>query len=205
MLITWPRETDQSVGELIDLWRLSRSTSLVCAEGPIASCELCEHPEIRYQFKITNRHNGNELLVGSECINKFGIAATDDLGRVLSADASRRKVNRDRRFLITEARSRRQIATLIALAREEVEFQIDSSISYVQDRGAFTPNQLAFLFWRLHERGVVFKLRDFKVIMRRDREKAQLHQMPHFKLKHLWPALSSSQRAWVASHTNFRP
>ena len=52
-------------------------------EKPIETCELCGHPDLRYQFRIENRHNGNELLVGSECINRFTIRATDSFGRVL--------------------------------------------------------------------------------------------------------------------------
>jgi hypothetical protein len=37
---------------------------------PCELCGLCEHPDLRYQFKIVNSYNGNELLVGSECITK---------------------------------------------------------------------------------------------------------------------------------------
>ena len=69
-------------------------------ERPAGTCELCEHPDIRYHFKIVNRHNGNEMLVGSECINRFGISATDPLGNILNVEESRRRVSRDRRFLV---------------------------------------------------------------------------------------------------------
>jgi len=40
-------------------------------EAPIEDCQLCDHPDIRYQFSIQNKFNGHELLVGSECINSF--------------------------------------------------------------------------------------------------------------------------------------
>lgn len=95
-------------------------------EEPVETCELCEHPDIRYQFKIINRHNGNEMLVGSECINKFGISATDELGNVLNREESRRRVNRDRRHLVNEARKRRMINALVALCAVEEEFAINS-------------------------------------------------------------------------------
>jgi len=174
-------------------------------ETPSGTCELCEHPEIRYQFKITNRHNGNEMAVGSECINKFEISAVDALGNVLGRDESRRLVNRDRRFLVSEARKRRLINTLVALSRVEEEFDINSFISYVQDRDAFTPNQLATLFWRLDHREIAYAPRDFKLVIRRDREKQQLRQMPDWKIAKLWAAMSTTQRAWVQRNTDYAP
>lgn len=169
-------------------------------EAPVETCELCGHPDIRYQFKIVNRHNGNELLVGSECINKFGIAATDQLGNVLDAAQSRKKVNRDRRHLVTEASKRRQIAALVELAGAETEFDINSFIEYVQERGAFTPSQLSLLAWKLKTHCIEHRPGDFKLVMKRDREKKQLLGLPDWKVKQLLPYLSSSQRAWVREH-----
>ncbi len=166
-------------------------------ENPIEACELCEHPEIRYQFKIVNRFNGNELLVGSECINKFGITATDDLGNVLSRDASRKKVSKDRRHLVTEARKKRQINSLVRLAGIDKDFEISAFIDYVQDRGAFTPNQLSLLFWRFEKNRISYNSLDFKVVIRRDREKNQLRIMPKWKLRQILPSLSVSQRVWI--------
>ena len=167
------------------------------------TCELCEHPEIRYQFKIVNRHNGNEMLVGSECINKFEISATDDVGHVLDREDSRRRVNRDRRFLVNEARKKRMITTLVELSVAEEEFDIDSFISYVLDRDAFTPNQLGFLFWRLDEHQIDYKPSDFKVVIRRNREKDQLRQMDDWKIRKLWRSFSPNQRKWVQENTNY--
>ncbi|AOU96633.1 hypothetical protein BI364_00100 [Acidihalobacter yilgarnensis] len=174
-------------------------------EEPVETCELCEHPDIRYQFKIINRHNGNEMLVGSECINKFGISATDELGNVLDREGSRRRVNRDRRFLVNEARKRRMINTLVALSAVEEEFDINSFISYVLDRDAFTPNQLALLFWRFDQREIEYSPRDFKIVIRRDREKNQLRQMEDWKIQKLWASMSTSQRTWVRRNTNYEP
>jgi len=174
-------------------------------ETPSGTCELCEHPEIRYQFKITNRHNGNEMAVGSECINKFEISAVDALGNVLGRDESRRLVNRDRRFLVGEARKRRLINILVALSRVEEAFDINSFIAYVQDRDAFTPNQLATLFWRLDHNKIAYAPRDFKLVIRRDREKQQLRQMSDWKMAKLWAAMSTTQRAWVQRNTDYAP
>jgi hypothetical protein len=169
-------------------------------EEPRETCELCEHPDIRYQFKITNRLNMNELLVGSECINKFGILAVDDAGIVLDQGQSRRRVQQDRRYLIAEARKKRLITSLVELSNRDQEFQITSFIDYVQDRGAFTPHQLAFLLWRLDRHGVDYSPTDFKLTIRRNREKAQLAAMPDWKLRRVWRAMSTSQKEWYGDN-----
>ena len=165
-------------------------------EAPSEDCELCEHPDIRYQFKIINQLNANELLVGSECINKFEISATDERGRILSTEESKRKVQRDRQYLITEANKKTVINELVALSTKEQDFDINSFISYVQDRGSFTPNQLSFLFWRLDAQAIEYSPSDFKLTIRKNREKDQLLEMADWKVKKLWKAMSTSQRQW---------
>lgn len=172
-------------------------------EAPVERCELCEHPDIRYQFRIINRLNGNELLVGSECINKFEISATDDHGNILGRNESRRKVSRDRRFLVNEARKRRLVNALVELSTRDKTLDIDSFVSYVLDRDAFTPNQLAFLLWQFDKHRIAYSPTDFKITIRRDREKDQLRQMDSWKLKRLWASMSMSQRAWVLEHTDY--
>ena len=38
-----------------------------------ARCQLCNAPKLRYECHIRNIKNNIELLVGSECVNKFKI------------------------------------------------------------------------------------------------------------------------------------
>lgn len=173
-------------------------------ESPIETCELCNHPDIRYQFNIRNVHNDNELLVGSECINKFEIKAVSDEGKILNRSESRKKVNRDRRHLVTEAAKKRLINSLVELSRKDDEFNIESFIDYVQDRGSFTPNQLSALIWRLDKHNVTYKPSDFKLTIRRNREKEQIRSMPDWKIEKLWRSLSSSQKQWVLEYTNYK-
>jgi hypothetical protein len=143
-----PLSRDQSdLAEALREWRYTGDFNDL--EEPAADCELCNHPDIRYQFEIQNPYTRNTLSIGSECINRFGIAATDEEGRALYAIATRRKVERDRRHLIDEARKRRVVKTLVALAHADREFDVLSFIDYLQTRGAFTPKQLSTIFWRL--------------------------------------------------------
>jgi hypothetical protein len=171
-------------------------------ETPTEDCELCEHPDIRYQFRIINQLTDNELLVGSECINKFEIPAIDNRGRILSTEKSKKKVQRDRQYLITNAKKKKVINVLVALLTKEQNFNINSFISYVQERGSFTPNQLSFLFWRLDQQRIEYLASDFKLTIRKDREKEQLLKMEDWKMKKLWKAMSTSQRQWYDNNRN---
>ena len=106
----------------------------------------------------------------SECINKFGILALDEKGKVLDLQQSRRRVEQDRRYLIAEARKKRVITSLVELSSRDRDFVIKSFIDYLQDRGAFTPLQLGLLFGRLDSHKIDYRASDFKLILRRDRE-----------------------------------
>ncbi len=166
-------------------------------EAPSADCQLCDHPDIRYQFEIQNLHTGEALLIGSECINRFGIAATDEEGRTLDAAGTRRKVGRDRRKLVEDAKKRSVMNSLVALAYADREFDIGSFIVYLQERGAFTPKQLSLLLWRLAKALIPHNRKDFKLTIRRDREKAQLRRLTDWERRRLEPCLSESQRAFL--------
>ncbi len=166
-------------------------------EEPAADCELCDHPDIRYQFEIKNLHTGNELLVGSECISRFNIVATDSAGRSLDVAETRAMVARDRRKLVEDARKKRSVSALVALAFVDKQFEILSFVSYLGDRGAFTPNQPSILLWRLEKYRIKHNPRDFRLTIRRSREKAQLTSMPAWKLNRLRSCLSTAQLAFL--------
>jgi len=171
-------------------------------EAPEENCELCDHPDIRYQFEIRNRFTGSRLQIGSECINRFGISATGEDGEDLDAAGTRKKVSRDRRTLLEAARKKRVITALVSLSQADDQFTILSFIDYLQDRGAFTPKQLSILLWRFEKHRVPFDVRDFKLTIRRDREKVQLMAMADWQIERLLPAMSASQRQFVAEARN---
>jgi hypothetical protein len=166
-------------------------------EAPDADCELCDHPDIRYQFEIRNLFTGERLQIGSECINRFGISATGDDGEDLDAADTRKRVSRDRRTLVEEARKKRVITALVTLAQADAEFRILSFIDYLQDRGAFTPKQLATVHWRLTASNVLFDIRDYKMTIRRDRERTQLLGMQDWQIERLLPAMTAAQKSFL--------
>lgn len=172
-------------------------------EEPAADCELCDHPNIRYQFVIRNDGTGHELLVGSECITRFGLTAIDESGRKLNAEQAGQKVRKDRNKLITDARKRRVIAVLVKLGSLDAAFDFDSLIDYLQERGAFTPSQLSLILWRLGKHGVEHQKADFKMVIKRKREQEQLLSMEKWKVQKLWPCMSSSQQDFFIENCRY--
>ncbi|NUJ16628.1 hypothetical protein FKN04_08445 [Bacillus glycinifermentans] len=166
------------------------------------TCELCDQPNIRYQFEIVNKLNNNSLLIGSECIMRFKISVIDRSGKKLSFDDAKKKVIKDKSRLVTEAKEKNVLNTLVALAAKDHEFNIENFIEYFKERKAFTPNQLTLLIWRLERANIDFKKAHFKLTIRRNREKEQLLSLENWKLKRIWDCLSSNQKQFVLDRKN---
>jgi hypothetical protein len=161
------------------------------------TCQLCGQPNIRYEFQIVNRNNQNTLLVGSECITKFGITVYDDYGNRITGHSAKARVMGDRRSLVASAKTQGVINALISLASKDNEFDFHKFISYYQERGAFTPNQLTLVMWRLNKFRISHEKSHFKLVMQRDREKQQLLRMEEWKLHQIKACLSGAQRGWL--------
>ncbi len=170
---------------------------------PLEDCEICGHSGIRYQFTIQNRNNKNELLIGSECITRFDISAIGENGEILNREGTSKKVRKDRNKLVTEARKKRLINTLVQLSSVEEEFNINSFIEYYDKREAFTPKQLKTLIWRLNTHEIKYKKSDFKMTIRRNREKEQLSSFEAWELETIWDCLSSSQKEFCKKELNY--
>lgn len=170
---------------------------------PQEDCEICGHSGIRYQFTIQNRNNSNELLIGSECITRFDISAIGENGEILDQEGTAKKVRKDRNKLITEASKKRVVNTLVQLSSLEEKFKINSFIEYFDDRGAFTPNQLKILIWRLSAYKIKYKKSDFKMTIRRKREKEQLAAFEVWQVKQVWDCLSANQKKYCEDELGY--
>lgn len=166
------------------------------------TCELCDQPHIRYQFEIVNSQNDNSLFIGSECITRFKISVIDEAGKKLSYEDAKKKVSKDRSKLVTEAKEKSVLNTLVKLSSIDNEFNIEDFIKYFKERKAFTPKQLALLVWRLEKAKIDFNKSHFKLTIKRNREKEQLLTLDDWKLKGIFDCLSSSQKQFVLENKN---
>lgn len=163
-------------------------------EASDGTCELCGQQELRYHFEIENDGTAASLLVGSECIKRFEIAGIDEQGQRLDARDTSRLVDRHRRGLVEDARKQRVMTALLKLGHKAPDFDAHNFIAFVDDKGAFTPNQVAMIFWRLGSAGVEYRPTDWKVRLRRDSDIGQLRTMKPAAFKRVMAALTSTQR-----------
>jgi hypothetical protein len=169
----------------------------------LGECQLCGQRNIRYEFEIVNEKNRNVLLVGSECITRFGgIRVYDRDGKQLSVPRAKASVHSDKRRLVADSRTKSVLNALVELASKDEEFEIVKFIDYYRMRGAFTPNQLGLVLWRLNKFGIGFERNHFKLTIKRDREKQQLLDMPDWKLRALKECLSPTQLSWIERNRN---
>ncbi|MHB0865768.1 MAG: hypothetical protein ACYC1Y_02615 [Minisyncoccota bacterium] len=172
--------------------------NLYDTESPSEICQLCNHPEIRYQFEIVNKYTESSLLVGSECIKKFdNISVLDEDGIPLEKSFAKKKLDRDRRKLITSAQTKSLINSLIELGRKDQDFDISSFEQDYKERGFFTPRQLALLVWRLDKHKVPFKKSYFNTQIKRTKDKDALLGLKDFQKKNIWECLSDSQKEFL--------
>jgi hypothetical protein len=167
-------------------------------------CEICDHPHIRYQFEIINTLNANSLQIGSECINRFQIGVVDPKGNKLSTEAAKKKVNKDKNKLVTEAKVKSVISSLVSLSGADSDFNIESFIKFFKENGAFTPNQLATLIWRLEKHNIQHNKAHFKVTIKKNKDKEQLLGLVEWKVQKIWGCLSSSQKEFYTEKQKLR-
>jgi hypothetical protein len=167
-------------------------------EATDGTCELCGQQDLRYHFEIENSATDASLLVGSECIKRFEISGIDEQGRRLDADETGRLVDRHRRGLVEDARKQRVMTALLKLGSKVPDFDAQNFIAFVDDKGAFTPNQVAMIFWRLSSAGVEYRAPDWKVRLRRDSDYSQLRTMKPAAFKRVIAALTSTQSRRVS-------
>ena len=174
-------------------------------ELPSEDCEICEHQDIRYQFEIVNRLNGNRLLIGSECITRFGgIAVISSSGEKLTGMSAKKKVTQDHRRMVAKAKTRSVLNSLINLKSKDEKFDIDDFIKYYEERGAFTPKQLVTIIWRFEKFKINFEKKFFKLTIKRKREKDQLIAMEEFKIETIRGCFSPSQKKFYIEKKDHR-
>lgn len=167
-------------------------------EAPKGICELCGKKELRYQFDIENKGSSCSLLVGSECIKRFAITGLDEEGRPLDAAESGRAVDRHRRGLVEDARKRRVMTALLKLGQKVPSFDAEDFIKFVDEKGSFTPKQVAMVFWRFDSHGIRYRPADWRVRLKRDSDLRQLREMARAPYERVAAALTSAQRKRIS-------
>lgn len=117
-------------------------------------CQLCGYEHIRWGYVIRNIVTKSSLIVGSVCICHFKLSTESELHRLVEQKERQRRSDR------------------IYKALEQLPK--DTFLVYYLTHGAFTPNQAAYAFKIMAARGIPFDKKDFKIKIRRKREKDQI-------------------------------
>ncbi|WP_318491845.1 hypothetical protein [Photobacterium leiognathi] len=158
------------------------------------SCEMCEHEQLRYQFIIKNKTNGNHLHVGSSCILKFSkIAIFDAHGKRLSGDYSRSNALDD---ALASLHKQLMLAPLRALWKANIKFRpfIEKHVKYFEKNSAFYPSALVALFKSLVRNHISYDPVLFPVYLRNNNSKEAIVAMTESDFKLIEPSLKAGQQ-----------
>lgn len=170
-----------------------------------AECELCGKADIRFQFEIINTINSNQLLIGSECITRFGpIQVIDEKGQAVLGAKVSQKIARDKRRVISQAKIKKALNILIELARKDSQFKLDHIAGYYEAHTALHPRFLNFVLWRLEVSKVPHDKKLFKLKIRTKNEQTDLLVLEDWKVKRMWECLSSDQKKWYKARRSAR-
>lgn len=160
-----------------------------------ASCELCNQPNIRYEYLVRNKENNNELLVGSECIKKF-VNKLQDIDMEL-LDSKNSIVTEER--LESDKKSFFKKTTLILIKycwqKNMTEFR-SSVIKAIEDNKSLTMNQAKYL------KGVYDfgKNRDIRYeTAMKNTIKISLKKIEH---KYQWKTLNEEEKEFIKKFLN---
>lgn len=168
-------------------------TEIVKDHGaPTETCELCGQKELRYHYLIQNSLTGHSLWVGSHCILKFGLSVFEN-GRKLTPEQAKKKLDR----LAQQMRLDSCIKALSIAAEKENSELLRNAIKFYQKNKWLTPKFGQVVLWRLKKDDVDHSPSFFKITLKRSVDKDQIREMEEFKLRSLWPALTSSQKSAV--------
>ncbi|MCY1003962.1 hypothetical protein OWM54_43140 [Myxococcus sp. MISCRS1] len=167
-------------------------------QDAVETCQLCDHYPIRYQFEIVNRFTTHQLQIGSECITRFDVAVIDEDGLRQRGAAAATIVAKDRRKMEDDSRRRAVRRALVQLAKvdDAVDSTMLASIADDAHERGLSPKQASLIVWRLTANKIDLQLSYLKVKLKKDAEQDSLLEMDDFKVRQLWPCLSSAQQRW---------
>ncbi len=183
-----PLSVANTLPEAFKEWYFTEET--IDYEDAIEDCQLCDHEQLRYHFKIENEDTNHALWVGSQCILKFQVRVYDDYGHTLDERGAKRKLNK----LLDKMRIESCIKALDVVASKTRHKILISALKYYKQNKYLTPKFAFVVFWQLQENGIEHSPTFFKISLRRQSHKDDLEEMPTDRVHFFWKALTPAQR-----------
>lgn len=154
-------------------------------------CELCDHPDIRYQYEVRNRYMKIHLWVGSTCILQF-VPLYEDYVEVTDPEDKARLLTRITTRLINEARERRAIRLIGKLAEIDDRF---TGSNWERDwKKGYSVKQLQMIAIGAKKAGFTFKAADFQINTKRGRYVEQARELELWQYQQLRPAFTTARQ-----------
>lgn len=167
-------------------------------------CELCEHDELRYHYKIDNKQTSKSLWVGSSCILRFEeIVIFDENENQVTALGDRKKV-------LEKALKDKQIDVSLEPLRKlwSIHFKrrdfIHRQAEGIKSKHGVDPECLSILFKELAKFDIQFKPEQYSVNLRSSFNRYQLVNMDSESQKLIWKAMSPQQREKYKDQMKFK-
>lgn len=107
---------------------------------------------------------------------------------------------------LTGQKLRRLSGVLQRIKEYEPDLNTDSFLSTYQfQRFAFTPKQLLFLLNRVYQYKIKHNPKDFRMTMRRNKDKEQLDDVNHNSIILIWPYMSAVQKTYYNDYVANKP
>ncbi len=157
-------------------------------------CQLCSHPEIRYEYLIKNSITNNELIVGSSCILKFVEYLTKNHEKLLDEEGI--EINNKR--LIDDKIEYWKKILFEALEQNFNNGDFEKSItSKIKEDGELTANQAKYLnkfYYNLDDMEQLACRRIIKIRLRKKIHKQQIENLKDGEYSFISLFLSPQQK-----------
>ena len=158
--------------------------------SPQAVCQLCGNTGLRYHFLIAHKETGEALWVGSQCVLNFD----------LSAEAVEQQKAKAKQQALVETQYQQLMAILqevqqvYILLKQGDQRKIRWIVGKFQQRGSFSPADLAWLFQGMAMCGCVPDFSLYSLALSAKRDRSEILQLGISGLRLIAPSLTDEQR-----------
>lgn len=187
-----PLSESQEFRQALKEWKITGD--FIDNEQPVEICELCAHPDVRYQYQISNARNSNTLSVGSSCVLRFTeINIYDADGKLLTEYYERKKYLDD---IVKQNQKELILNPLRKLWRIDKQYRkyIEATVQWYKVKSGFAPKNIAILFARMRKFNIEYNPRIYPISLRSDSYRIQFYNLDKHLLELVKESLSTYQQ-----------
>lgn len=188
--------TNDMVIEMLKEWIFIHSSSNIREVNGL-NCELCNHPDTIYQYRIKNTKTDEAIWTGSSCILNFSIDVSVD-GKILDKDKDKEAYFRGQVADIKDTKRKSAILDLIQSINVNLP---ENEISFVPTEknvstGVYSMKQILLITRLYHIAFDEFipteSIELFKISFRIKKNKEAFEELEYWQICQLFPIVSKS-------------